>query len=178
MPPPPLNMQKVHSWIFSTHFRVKSVEIWCRWIMEITEYIGSEEKPGDVKTTSVNGITTNSGALTQVWEIKWEGEVEIQLAVCMILFKKARKAWQIGFNILVANLIMSKDIWSRTHRNYTFCSSSLLKEETKAQFWAKIKQKKKMFGQHHVTSHNANASGWKGCQKLCLGRKRMLKQGQ
>ena len=142
-PPPPLNMQKVHSWIFSTHFRVKSVEIWCRWIMEITEYIGSEEKPGDVKTTSVNGITTNSGALTQVWEIKWEGEVEIQLAVCMILFKKARKAWQIGFNILVANLIMSKDVLSRTHRNYTFCSSSLLKEETKAQFWAKIKQKKK-----------------------------------
>ena len=35
-----------------------------------------------------------------------------------------------------------------------------------------------MYGQHHVTSHNANASGWKGCQKLCLGRKQMLKQGQ
>ena len=35
-----------------------------------------------------------------------------------------------------------------------------------------------MFGQHHVTSHNANASGWKGCQKLGLGRKQMLKQGQ
>ena len=38
--------------------------------MEITEYIGSEENPGDVKTTSLNRITTNSGALTQVWEIK------------------------------------------------------------------------------------------------------------
>ena len=35
-----------------------------------------------------------------------------------------------------------------------------------------------MFGQHHVTSHNANASSWKGCQKLGLGRKQMLKQGQ
>ena len=35
-----------------------------------------------------------------------------------------------------------------------------------------------MYGQHHVTSNNANASGWKGFQKLCLGRKRMLKQGQ
>ena len=28
-----------------------------------------------------------------------------------------------------------------------------------------------MYSQHHVTSHNANANGWKGCQKLCLGRK-------
>ena len=35
-----------------------------------------------------------------------------------------------------------------------------------------------MYGQHHVTSRNANGNGWKGCQKLCLGCKRMLKQGQ
>ena len=35
-----------------------------------------------------------------------------------------------------------------------------------------------MYGQHHVTSHNANANSWKGCQKLCLDSKRMLKQGQ
>ena len=39
--------------------------------MEITEYIAwqvfeNEKKPGDMKKTSVNGITTNSGALTQV----------------------------------------------------------------------------------------------------------------
>ena len=39
--------------------------------MEITEYIAwqvfeSEEKPGDMKKAIVNGITTNSGALTQV----------------------------------------------------------------------------------------------------------------
>ena len=25
-----------------------------------------------------------------------------------------------------------------------------------------------MYGQYHVTSHNANANGWKGCQKLCF----------
>ena len=29
-----------------------------------------------------------------------------------------------------------------------------------------------MYGQHQVTSHNANANGWKGCQTLCLGCKR------
>ena len=39
--------------------------------MEITEYIEwqvfeTEEKLGDMKTTSLNGITTNSGALTRV----------------------------------------------------------------------------------------------------------------
>ena len=39
--------------------------------MEITEYIAwqvfeTEEKVADMKTTSVNGITTNSGALTLV----------------------------------------------------------------------------------------------------------------
>ena len=35
-----------------------------------------------------------------------------------------------------------------------------------------------MYGQHHVTSRNANANSWKECKKLCLGCKRMLKQGQ
>ena len=36
--------------------------------MEITEYIAWQvfESEGDMKTTSLNGITTNSGALTQV----------------------------------------------------------------------------------------------------------------
>ena len=56
-------------------FRVKSVEISGRGVVEITEYIAwqvfeTEEKLGGMKTTSVNGITTNSGALAQVWEIK------------------------------------------------------------------------------------------------------------
>ena len=40
--------------------------------MEITEYIAwqvfeTDEKLADLKTTSVNGITTNSGALTRVY---------------------------------------------------------------------------------------------------------------
>ena len=42
--------------------------------------------------------------------------------VCMMLFSKAGKAWQKGFNILIANL--SKDVLSRTdvNRKCAFCT--------------------------------------------------------
>ena len=44
----------------------------CRGITEniAWQLFEGEEKLRGMKTTRVNGITTNSGALTQVWEIK------------------------------------------------------------------------------------------------------------
>ena len=49
-----------------------------------------------------------------------------------------------------------------------------IKRRKTRQCWAKIKKKQNV---RSATCHNANSNGSKGCAKLCIGCKTMLKQG-
>ena len=137
--------------------------------MEITEYIAwhvfeSQEKLGGMKTTSVNGIPRIQAPLRRFGRStetdKWRYKVLPDII---------QQSWE--------SLVKRLQHFDSELEQRCFEPDARQPEVHFLHPWA-VFCRAEMYGQHHVTSHNANANGWKGCQKLCLGRKRMLKRGQ